>query len=613
MTLDDVADATRAVSDVLDGSDVMGEMPYTLEVTSRGVDRPLTLPRHWRRNADRLVKVTLDDGTGDRPDRPRPTTTPSTLDVDGEVARGRLRRRRQGAGAGRVQPQGRPGPASDATRPTRTSTRHATRTRRLMDIDLSILRMLEREKEISFDVLVEAIEQALLTAYHKTPGAQERARVELDRKTGHVTVLAAELDDEGNVGRRSTRTPPTGSAGSPPRPPSRSCCSGCATPRTTSGSGSSPAGGRHHLGGHPAGPQPRRRDGRPRQARGAAAGGRAGARRALRARHAHQVPGGLGAQGHARARRSRCRARTPTWSRSCSPSRSPRSPTARSRSRRIAREAGHRTKIAVHSTVPGRQRQGRLHRPHGPAGAQRDVGAARREDRHRRLVRGPGRVRRATRFARPGSARWRSSTPRPRSARVVVPDFQLSLAIGKEGQNARLAARLTGWRIDIRSDEARRGRPDRASRRGPRRARFGNPLALSRLELSPVARDTTRPCPCRSAGASPDLCRMPERAAKSELVRVTAGSDATATRPSYPIRTAPPPAAGRTCTPRPSATSSRCAGELSPGPSGSGRGCADAHRWASTSPHLDHEHRTTVDRPTETGAAAHEHSMSNSR
>jgi N utilization substance protein A len=41
-----------------------------------------------------------------------------------------------------------------------------------------------------------------------------------------------------------------------------------------------------------------------------------------------------------------------------------------------------------------------------------------------------------------------------RSARVVVPDFQLSLAIGREGQNARLAARLTGWRIDIRADTA---------------------------------------------------------------------------------------------------------------------------------------------------------------
>lgn len=41
-----------------------------------------------------------------------------------------------------------------------------------------------------------------------------------------------------------------------------------------------------------------------------------------------------------------------------------------------------------------------------------------------------------------------------KAARVVVPDYQLSLAIGKEGQNARLAARLTGWRIDIRSDAA---------------------------------------------------------------------------------------------------------------------------------------------------------------
>ena len=42
--------------------------------------------------------------------------------------------------------------------------------------------------------------------------------------------------------------------------------------------------------------------------------------------------------------------------------------------------------------------------------------------------------------------------PEARAARVVVPDYQLSLAIGKEGQNARLAAKLTGWRIDIRSD-----------------------------------------------------------------------------------------------------------------------------------------------------------------
>ena len=63
VTLDEVAEATREVERVLDGSDVMGEQPYTLEVTSRGVDRPLTLPRHWRRNASRLVKITFADGS----------------------------------------------------------------------------------------------------------------------------------------------------------------------------------------------------------------------------------------------------------------------------------------------------------------------------------------------------------------------------------------------------------------------------------------------------------------------------------------------------------------------------------------------------------------------
>ncbi len=61
--LDDIADVTRAVSEVLDDSDVMGAAPYTLEVGSPGVDRPLTHPRHWRRNLDRLVKVTTADGS----------------------------------------------------------------------------------------------------------------------------------------------------------------------------------------------------------------------------------------------------------------------------------------------------------------------------------------------------------------------------------------------------------------------------------------------------------------------------------------------------------------------------------------------------------------------
>ncbi len=58
VTLDDIAEVSRAVSEVLDrNDDGMGRTPYVLEVTSPGVDRPLTEPRHWRRNTGRLVTV----------------------------------------------------------------------------------------------------------------------------------------------------------------------------------------------------------------------------------------------------------------------------------------------------------------------------------------------------------------------------------------------------------------------------------------------------------------------------------------------------------------------------------------------------------------------------
>ena len=57
-----MADATRAVSDALDETGAMGEQPYTLEVGSPGIDRPLTEPRHFRRNVSRLVTLTLVEG-----------------------------------------------------------------------------------------------------------------------------------------------------------------------------------------------------------------------------------------------------------------------------------------------------------------------------------------------------------------------------------------------------------------------------------------------------------------------------------------------------------------------------------------------------------------------
>jgi N utilization substance protein A len=68
-----------------------------------------------------------------------------------------------------------------------------------MDIDLAALRMLEREKEIPLSVLIPAIEQSLLVAYQHTGSASSSARVELDRKTGHVTVWATEELEDGTT------------------------------------------------------------------------------------------------------------------------------------------------------------------------------------------------------------------------------------------------------------------------------------------------------------------------------------------------------------------------------------------------------------------------------
>lgn len=61
-TLDEIAEATRDISTALDETDVLGAQPYTLEVSSRGISRPLTEPKHWRRNQGRLVRVTLVSG-----------------------------------------------------------------------------------------------------------------------------------------------------------------------------------------------------------------------------------------------------------------------------------------------------------------------------------------------------------------------------------------------------------------------------------------------------------------------------------------------------------------------------------------------------------------------
>ena len=117
----------------------------------------------------------------------------------------------------------------------------------------------------------------------------------------------------------------------------------------------------------------------------------------------------------------------------------------------VAREAGHRSKIAVASRVPGLNAKGACI---GPMGQRvRNVMSELSGEKIDIIDYDEDPARFVANALSPAKVVSVSVIdPNARAARVVVPDFQLSLAIGKEGQNARLAARLTGWRIDIRGD-----------------------------------------------------------------------------------------------------------------------------------------------------------------
>jgi len=324
-----------------------------------------------------------------------------------------------------------------------------------MDIDLSILRMLEREKEISFDVLVEAIEQALLTAYHKTPGAQPRARVELDRKTGHVAVLAAETDDQGNVLTEYDDTP--------------------------EGFGRIAATTAKQI------MLQRLRDAEDDIRFGEFSGKEGDIVSGViqQGRNPDDVMVDLGkleallplgervpGEQYVHGERIKCivvsvrkgmRGPQVTLSRS-HPSlvkklfalEVPEIADGTVEIAAIAREAGHRTKIAVRTSTPGVNAKGSCI---GPMGQRvRNVMSELHGEKIDIVDWADDPAELVAHALSPAQVTSVEVVDEAaRSARVVVPDFQLSLAIGKEGQNARLAARLTGWRIDIRSDEASSG------------------------------------------------------------------------------------------------------------------------------------------------------------
>ncbi|GAB2658072.1 transcription termination factor NusA [Kribbella swartbergensis] len=319
-----------------------------------------------------------------------------------------------------------------------------------MDIDMAVLRSLEREKDISLDVVVEAIEQALLVAYHRTEGAQPHARAELDRKTGHVTVYAREFNEDGTLAREYDDTP-------------------------------------HDFGRIAATTAKqiilqRLRDAEDEVRYGEFSGKEgdivSGVIQQGRDPRSvmvdlgkieavlpapEQVPGEKYEHG-ARLRVYVVGVRKGFKGPQITVSRThpnlvkklfalevPEIADGTVEITAIAREAGHRTKIAVRTLNPsvngkgacigpmGQRVRNIMHELHGEK-----IDIIDHSDDPATFVGNALSPAQVTSVEVVDAA--------ARAARVVVPDYQLSLAIGKEGQNARLAARLTGWRIDIRPD-----------------------------------------------------------------------------------------------------------------------------------------------------------------
>jgi N utilization substance protein A len=325
-----------------------------------------------------------------------------------------------------------------------------------MDIDVSALKSLVREKNLSLELVVESIEQALLVAYQRTPGSSMQSRVELNRKTGHVTVWAreelpredpdssvqfgAEFDDTPeNFGRVAASTARQVLLGRLRE------AEGDATLIEFTGregdlvsgviqQGTNPRMIRVDLGKIEANLPPE-----------------------------EQSPGEVYAHGE----RIKCLvtgvrrgfkgpiitvSRThPDLVKALFSLEVPEIADGTVEITAIAREAGHRSKIAVRSHKPDVNAKGSCI---GPLGQRvRQVMSALGGEKIDIVDHSDDPANMIAQALSPAKVSSVTIVDlATRSARVVVPDYQLSLAIGREGQNARLAARLTGWRIDIRSD-----------------------------------------------------------------------------------------------------------------------------------------------------------------
>ncbi len=321
-----------------------------------------------------------------------------------------------------------------------------------MDIDLAALRGLERERDIRFDLLIDAIEQALVSAYHKTPGAYTHARAHVDRDSGSVSIWAREVLEDEELGPEFDHTPQDFGR------------IATATARQVIVQRLRQVGDDAVLGQYA-------------DKEGQLVSGVI--QQSSDPRNVHVDVGDVEAllPGHEQVptetyeHGQRIRGFVLSVSRGAKGPSITLSRTHPGLVRRLfelevpeiadgtveimslAREAGHRSKMAVRATVAGVNAKGACI---GPMGAR--VRAVMSELRGEKIDIVDWDEDPATFVGNALSPSRVVSVEvvdlEARAARVIVPDYHLSLAIGKEGQNARLAARLTGWRIDIRSDEA---------------------------------------------------------------------------------------------------------------------------------------------------------------
>jgi N utilization substance protein A len=319
-----------------------------------------------------------------------------------------------------------------------------------VDIDLSVLRVLEREKEIPFKELVEIIEAAILAAYHRTVGNTDKARAVLDQKTGHVQIFATNLDEEGNETGETEATP--------------------------DGFGRIAASAAKQV------IASRLRDINDEGLFGEFKGkdGDIVAGTIQQGQRSYMVYVDLGSieaimppeeqvPGEDYAHGKRVRVYVTNVSKGTKGPQVTVSRTHPGLVRKlfamevpeiadgvveivsVAREAGHRTKIAVRANDPAVNAKGACI---GELGQRVRAVQSELNDEKIDIVDFsddlPTFVAHALSPAKVSDAFLINAEER--QVRVLVPDFQLSLAIGKEGQNARLAAKLTGAKIDIQPD-----------------------------------------------------------------------------------------------------------------------------------------------------------------